>query len=128
MKLVLGLVPLLFFIGVASVEALESEQSYLIQTENIDLLLDVDINGNTHVSDIFIHTDKKDYSFDGTKKYTERIESDGDKGRIFATLTPSAKVYIIYDLTNENMLVALWDDGEKLRLKVSITNIESLLY
>ncbi len=125
MKILLAVFAIIF-IGSTTAYALESDQDYFVESENITLLLNVDQDGNTQIIDIFINVENNEYIFDPQQKSIERIESNGDKGRIYGNLESDGKFYLIYDIPNEKIFVKIWIDGQKIRLVEPITNIESL--
>ena len=125
MKILLAIFTIIF-IGSTTAYALESDQDYFVESENITFLLNVDQDGNTQVIDVFINVDNNEYIFDPQQKSIERIESNGDKGRIYGNLESDGKFYLIYDIPEEKIFVKIWVDGQKIRIVEPITNIESL--
>ena len=125
MKILLAVFAIIF-IGSTAAYALESDQDYFVESENITLLLNVDQDGNTQIIDVFINIENNEYLFDSQQKSIERIESNGDKGRIYGNLESDGKFYLIYDIPEEKIFVKIWVDDQKIRLVEPITNIESL--
>lgn len=116
----------LVFIGWTSVYALEADNDYVIESENITLILNVNLDNETQVTDVLMNVENNEYIFDFQQKYIERIESDGDKGRIYGNLESDGKFYLIYNIPEEKIFVKIWSDDQKIRISESITSVESL--
>lgn len=109
-SLTASLIVLFSGIGTLSVEGLESDESYFLDSENTFMILEMSQNGTPIILEGGISVDEVWYDWDAENLKVTRITDNGDAGRIFGTTDEGISFYIIYDLNESEIRIKVWHD------------------
>ena len=131
MKKIVFLV-MIFAIGIItlpSIHALEPNNEYFVETENIILVLLVDENNNTVLDYAHIVSGERTFDIESEQIKKHRISANGDTGSIYGHTTDNGIFYLKYEIVDENVevLVKIWKDGVKTRI-IENGSIDSLFF
>ena len=107
---------------IPSIEALESDTEYFIESDNIVVIIDVDYQNQVSLVDGWVTVNEEIQLFDMDNIKTSRVSDGNERGRFLGTTEIGDTFYVIYDLTNEpTLLIKVWNDQSKTRWVESAT-------
>lgn len=121
-KIILSMAILAILVSIPSIDALESNTEYFIESDNIVVIISVDFQDKVSLVDGWVTVDEEIQMFDMNNIKTTRISDANERGRFLGTTETGSVFYVIYDLTNEpQLLIKVWSDQSKTRLVESAT-------
>jgi hypothetical protein len=122
-------VTLLATLGTGNVQALESDNSYLLDdSEFVSIIVSTDTDGSITFDEVFITPEGGDTEFfmDAGTVIHERLSSDHSTGLVFGKTTTDESLLLKWTIDeNENVKIAakVWTEPENIRI---VTNGEVL--
>jgi len=107
--------------------ALESDTDYVINSDSVFLILEVDSSNNVNFTDGGITINDTYNELDMNQVKVLRVTENGDHGRIFGKTIQGDNYYIVYDIDGNNATIysKIWQDNTNTRL-IENANIDKL--